>query len=342
MKIQFLNKKPAMGVLKTLLGLMLFVLLLSSCVTKKQFDEMKEIKEYYEAEAEVADSLSNVLRDVEDERKETEAQLKTATDELEQLTVTNINLNKSYQEVLKKYDRLISTNQDVLTTSSYEKQNLQEQLTARENALDQRERRLLDLEYEINEKERRIQGMETGYTELAGEVQFSRQKIRELEAMLSIKEEKMGILKDRIDESLLGFNDSDLAVRSENGRIYLTLSQQLLFKSGSSKIEWGGKKALKQVAEILNANPDIDINVEGHTDSDGNSAKNWDLSVSRATSVVNVLVSYGVDAKRIIASGRGEYVPVANNSTSDGKAKNRRTEIILSPKLDELYDILNN
>ena len=326
----------------SILALTFLIGFASSCVTKKQYDELKEIKEYYEAEADLADSLKNEYKDLVDEKKETEAQLKQTTDELEQLTVTNISLNKSYQEVLKKYNRLISQNQEVLSTSSYEKQSLQDQLSSREVMLDQRERDLNELAFALAEREQRLYAMEQGFSTLEGEVLFSQQKIAELENMLRIKEGAMEQLKDKINQTLLGFSDTDLTVTEKNGKVYISLSQNLLFKSGSAKIDWSGKKALQQLAEVLKSNPDIDINVEGHTDSDGSADKNWDLSVSRATSVVKVLTDYGVNPDRVTASGRGEHLPLTSNSTSTGKAQNRRTEIILSPKLDELYNLLNN
>jgi chemotaxis protein MotB len=113
-----------------------------------------------------------------------------------------------------------------------------------------------------------------------------------------------------------------------------------LFASGSKTINTQGRQAIKQLAGVLNVNPDINITVEGHTDTDGEAAFNWDLSVGRATTIVKELTTNGVAPERVIAAGRGEYFPVAPNTTAQGKAQNRRTEIILTPKLDVLYDLL--
>jgi chemotaxis protein MotB len=120
------------------------------------------------------------------------------------------------------------------------------------------------------------------------------------------------------------------------------MSQNLLFSSGSEDIDWRGKQALMQVAEALKTNTDFEVVVEGHTDSDGTAARNWDLSVLRATSIVKELTKYGVEPARIVAAGRGFYAPVAPNNTQQGKALNRRSEIILTPKLDDLYRIIQN
>ena len=159
--------------------------------------------------------------------------------------------------------------------------------------------------------------------------------------MLESQQAKINALRVKINQALHSFTDSDLTVSEKDGKIYVSLSHNLLFATGSSNIDWKGKKAIIQLAEVLNANPEIEIEVEGHTDSTGGAAQNWDLSVRRATSVVNVLTGQKVDPKRITASGRALYDPVDSNATAAGQAKNRRTEIILSPKLDELYKIIN-
>ncbi|MBK7870628.1 MAG: OmpA family protein [Saprospiraceae bacterium] len=148
-------------------------------------------------------------------------------------------------------------------------------------------------------------------------------------------------LRTTVSGALTGFSDTDLTVEEKNGRLYVSLSQELLFRSGSDNVESKGRQALKQLADVLKKNPEIDITVEGHTDDVGNAASNWDLSVMRATSVVKVLTTYGIEPERVTASGRGLYAPIASNATATGKAQNRRTEIILSPKLDQLYQLLD-
>jgi len=148
-------------------------------------------------------------------------------------------------------------------------------------------------------------------------------------------------LRSKVNQALLGFTDADLSVSERNGKIYVSLSQNLLFATNSDNIDWKGKKAIRSLADVLKQNPDINITVEGHTDPDGSPAKNWDLSVRRATAVVKILTETNVNAERITASGRSFYYPIASNATAAGKAKNRRTEIILSPRLDQLYKIIN-
>jgi chemotaxis protein MotB len=146
--------------------------------------------------------------------------------------------------------------------------------------------------------------------------------------------------------ALLGFNSDELSVEVKNGKVYVSMSDKLLFKSGSSAVEDKGKEALKLLGGVLDKNPDIDILVEGHTDNVPIKTSvykdNWDLSVARATSIVRILATdYKIGPTRMTASGKGEYFPKADNETAEGRAKNRRTEIILSPKLDELMKLLN-
>lgn len=152
-------------------------------------------------------------------------------------------------------------------------------------------------------------------------------------------------LNSILRNALLGFNSDELSVEIINGKVYVSMSDKLLFKSGSSAVEEKGKEALKLLAEVLNKNTDINILVEGHTDNvpikTAVYKDNWDLSVARATSIVRILsVDYKTIPARLTASGKGEYFPKADNETAEGRAKNRRTEIILSPKLDEIMQLL--
>ena len=153
-------------------------------------------------------------------------------------------------------------------------------------------------------------------------------------------------LNNILRNALLGFNSDELSVEIKNGKVYVSMSDKLLFKSGSSAVEAKGKEALKLLGGVLDKNVDIDILVEGHTDNVPIKTSvykdNWDLSVARATSIVRILATdYKITPTRMTASGKGEYFPKAGNDTFEGRAKNRRTEIILSPKLDELMKLLN-
>jgi chemotaxis protein MotB len=170
--------------------------------------------------------------------------------------------------------------------------------------------------------------------------------MREMQAIVARQDSITKRLNDVVRNALLGFNSDELTVEIKNGKVYVSLSNKLLFRSGSATVETKGLEALKVLAEVLLKNQDIDVSVEGHTDNvpiqTTQFRDNWDLSVIRATSIVRALTAiHGVSPLRVTASGKGEFMPRASNDTAEGKALNRRTEIILSPKLDELMKILD-
>jgi chemotaxis protein MotB len=172
-------------------------------------------------------------------------------------------------------------------------------------------------------------------------------RVAELQRVLAEKEAATNALRKKVADALLGFNAQDLQVNVKNGKVYVSLSEQLLFKSGSTKVDPKGQDALVKLANALKDNKDINVLVEGHTDNVPikgvvNGAKdNWDLSVLRATEITRLLTSAGLDPAQVTPSGRGQYMPVVANDTPQDKALNRRTDIILTPKLDELFSILN-
>lgn len=173
------------------------------------------------------------------------------------------------------------------------------------------------------------------------------QKLKEMQSIIAKQDSLVNNLNNIVKNALLGFNPDELTVEMKNGKVYVSMSDKLLFKSGSADVETKGKDALKKLADVLNKNNDVDILIEGHTDNvpikTAVYKDNWDLSAARATSVVRLLTDdYKLESKRLTASGKGEYFPVAPNETTEGKAKNRRTEIILSPKLDELFKLIQN
>jgi chemotaxis protein MotB len=170
-------------------------------------------------------------------------------------------------------------------------------------------------------------------------------RLRQLESVLRKQDSLLNKLNSSVKNALLGFSPDELSVEMRDGKVYVSLSDKLLFKSGDANVEMKGKEALKKLAEVLEKNQDVSIAIEGHTDNVPIKTSlykdNWDLSTARATNVVRLLTNeYRMDARRLTAAGKGEYFPVADNSTPEGKAKNRRTEIVLSPKLEELMKLI--
>ncbi len=231
--------------------------------------------------------------------------------EHEDLKSKHADLKKEYTTLGEKYAAMMSDN---FQRGYY----YEEQLKNREAKLAQKEKELAD-------RERRIAELES---EIARQDSIARR------------------LNQLLREALLGFQADELTIEIKDGKVFISMSDKLMFKSGSADVEAKGKEALTILAKVLNANPDFEITVEGHTDNvpisnSKNYKDNWDLSVARATSMVRILTeTHKINPLRITASGRGEYDPKATNSTPEGRAQNRRTEIILSPKLDELMKLI--
>ena len=220
--------------------------------------------------------------------------------------------DSTYNALNGKYNQLASTSDSKLAELSAKLDNKSRELNAKEQNLQQKDKRL-----------------------------------KELESLLAKQDSILNHLNNTVKNALLGFKSDEFSTEMKNGKVYVRLSDKLLFKSGAASIEEKGKEAIKKLSEVLNKNPDIDIAVEGHTDSipikTAQYKDNWDLSVARATNIVRSLnEEYHVNAKRLTSSGKGEFMPVASNSTPEGRAKNRRTEIVLSPKLEELFKMLEN
>ena len=171
-------------------------------------------------------------------------------------------------------------------------------------------------------------------------------RVNELEAMLRSREEAINAIRRKVTDALTGFDGKGLSISIKNGNVYVSMDDKLLFRSGSFEIDPNGARAVHDLATVLAQNPDINVMVEGHTDDvpyrpNGQLRDNLDLSAKRATTVVRLLLeNKGINPNRIIAAGRGESLPVASGKTSEARAKNRRTEIILTPKLDELMQLM--
>jgi len=173
-------------------------------------------------------------------------------------------------------------------------------------------------------------------------------RVNELERLVLEKEQNLNFLKKRVSDALLNFQGKGLTVEQRNGKVYVSMENKLLFKSGSWTVGPDGKKAIEQLANVLAENPEINVLIEGHTDSipyagRGQIKDNWDLSVVRATAIVRILSnSSTINPERLTAAGKGEFVPIQNNNTISGRSANRRIEIILTPKLYDLYELLDD
>ena len=312
-------------------AILLFAGLLSSCVSQRKYLDLEtnrdRLQKEYNSTRGLLETAQNDNRNLRADKQSLEKQLKEVQADLETANVRYTQLDRTNRDLLERYDRMLEQNRQLLEASTGERKDLLAQLSAKQQELDKRE-------WELRQRENDMETLRTS-------LQERELRVQELESAIAEKDAKLAALRDKINQALLGFSDADLTVREQNGKVYVSLSQNLLFRSGSKTINAAGKEAIGRLAQVLNANPDISITVEGHTDTDGTADLNWDLSVGRATSVVKELTRSGLDPKRIIASGRGEFFPVATNTDEQGKAQNRRTEIILTPRLDALFDLIN-
>lgn len=343
----FLSYETRVGInvkiMKTLVSLSFLTLIagitFSGCVSQNKYQMAVAENEKLKGQSRLVDSLQQVNTQLRQDVQDMTGYYKKSLQEMEQMAGTNRGIYNSYQELKEKYDRIVSQREAFNNTASYEKQNLTAQLSAYQQELDKKEQYLRNLEWELAQREERLNLMQQ--EDVRSDLATAQQTIQQLQYQLQQKNAVTQQLKTNIAQSMYGLAQSDFSVTEKRGKLYLSMSQNLLFPSGSTQLDPRGQQALRQLAQALRNNPDIDIVVEGHTDTDGTAQQNWQLSVNRAIAVINELAASGVDPARLTAAGRAFYQPIAPNTTDAGKALNRRTEIIISPKLDELMDLVN-
>ncbi len=306
--------------------------LMSSCVSKKIYNDLEnkytDLKKENRSLADEVDELHKANTEFDSVNKALTAeltQLKAERDKLQaDCTATSNNL-KALQE---SYSALEKNSNDALETNMNKNRELLAQLEAKEKAMAAEQDRL---------------------NKLRDELAASTQRLNELENMMAAKDAAMKKLKDTLSKALNAFEGKGLTVEMKNGKVYVSMENKLLFQTGSWAVGSEGRRAVVEVGKVLAQNPDITVLIEGHTDNDkilgnigGGIESNWDLSTKRATAIVNILAENGgIRKQNLTAAGRGEFAPIMTNDTPEGKAKNRRIEIILTPKLDEISKMLN-
>lgn len=302
---------------------LLIVALSTSCVSKKIYNDLE--KKYAE--------LKKDYRSIEDEnarllqsRKQLELDREALNTELDKAKSERNKWQADFDAATKKYDALQDSyaaleknSNESLKANLAKNRDLLEQLEAKEKSLALEQQRL----------------------------DASSKRLSELEALIAAKEASMKKLKETLSKALNGFEGKGLTVEQKNGKVYVSMENKLLFKSGSWAVSPEGKNAVVEVGKVLGDNADISVLIEGHTDDDpfggsGAIEDNWDLSTKRATAIVAILSeNKRVNKQNLTAAGRGEFSPLASNSTAEGKTKNRRIEIILTPRLDAIAEMLN-
>lgn len=260
---------------------------------------------------------------------------------------TNIT-GSSYRNLTSKYDKLNTLNEQLLDRLNKLMAGSEKDNAKLSSDLQMTQEQLLKKQDELKGLELRLNKQQQDLDALSAELKKREARVSELEDVLKRKDQAANDLKKKLSDALYNFENKGLTITQKNGKVYVSMDESLLFASGKTNVEPKGIEALKHVAKVLEQNTDINVLVEGHTDDvpmkgAGEIKDNWDLSVMRATSVTKImLASAKIESSRITAAGRGEFYPLDPAKTAEARKKNRRTEIILTPKLDELLKVLGN
>lgn len=310
----------------------IFILFLgTSCVSSKKYNELTGSFQECENTVQSLKEQNQMLKVQGTElQSRIEKQLKEIGEITSRLNETSLNLESS-----------TSTNQRLKQINSELESQLSSLKTGSSEAIAGLMEKLQQTQTDLNKREDILKAAQT-------ELELRSQRMKELEVALRQKDEAVKQLRQKVMDALLGFNNKGLTIQEKNGKVYVSLDEQLLFKTGQWEVDPKGQQALTNLAEVLGQNPDINVLVEGHTDNvpmrgTGSVKDNWDLSVMRATAVTRILLkNKAIEPRRITSAGRGEFFPVDEAKTTEARQKNRRTEIILTPRLDEIFRILEN
>jgi chemotaxis protein MotB len=302
-----------------------------SCVSSKLYKELEgkytTLKNDYDSLNADSEAVLNDKNTLQNQFDQLQSDYDATLLERNQLQQDLTALQKKYDTLNDAYTALEQNSSIAIADNVQKNRELLAQLEAKELALEAENDRLLKLEADMQERS---------------------QRIAELEALIASKDQAMLDLKNAISKALTAFEGKGLTVEQRDGKVYVSMENKLLFKSGSWAVGTEGRVAIEQLGTVLEDNPDIVVLIEGHTDNDpfssrGQIANNWDLSTKRATAIVQILSeNTAINPKSLTAAGRGEFAPIASNETTVGTSKNRRIEIVLTPKLDEISKLLNN
>ena len=326
-----------------ILLIILSIFLISSCITPKVYNELLDKHEIAKKNLTKNEKLILELRENLDDKERDITNLNALVEQLrkDSIALNNdlVSCQKKYNDLSTTYDLLASKSSRYMAEKAKETKELLNQLETTQSELFAKEDQLNKSTLELEEKERKL-------LDSQNELELRSLRVAELEAIINRKDSMVTALKQKISKALIGLEGDGLTIEQRNGKVYISLEEDLLFASGKYEINQTGKQALDKLSDALSYQKDLEILVEGHTDSIPLSGRglvkdNWDLSVMRATSVVKRLTSNtNLDPTQLIAAGRSEFVPISSNETSEGRGENRRIEMILSPNLDDLFKLL--
>lgn len=326
------------------LYILIGAVMLGSCVPTREFTQLNEKTNHLQEER---DELMKENEQLTVDNREMSGRIEKVESQQERLVQDSIriyrklaDLEKEKTTLERKYLDLESAHEALLRGNERETRRLLNELQGTQEDLMAKQTLLKELEASVNQQKQDV-------TRLQAELEARNARLMEMEAMLSEKDRVLDDLRTKVANALLGFDGQGLTVTRKDGKVYVSLDEKLLFKSGSTTVDPNGVKALQQLAVVLANNPDIHVMIEGHTDDvpfrKGSTIKdNWDLSVLRATSIARILMgNERINPTSLTVAGRGEYLPVDASDTPEARRKNRRTEIILSPDFSEIFRILD-
>ncbi|HOE04753.1 MAG TPA: OmpA family protein [Bacteroidales bacterium] len=333
------------------LAVVAMLVVVFSCVPARKFEEVKTAKDQCEKERTDLMGENERLTTSNNELQSEMERIKLAISALERDTAIKGNayrtLTGQYDKINQLYEQLLENQSKLREGADAETQKALRMLQETRDELQKKEDELKALEAQLNKERANLEALRAQLEVKEREIEAKNKKVSELQAILDRQDSVMNALREKVNNALLGFQGDGLTVTMKDGKVYVSLDEKLLFKSGKWEVDPKGKNALIELAKVLEKNKDINIMIEGHTDNlayagNGNIADNWDLSVKRATAIVKILLeNSSIDPTRLTAAGRGQYLPVDNANTPEARAKNRRTEIILTPKLDDLYNLFH-
>lgn len=318
--------------IKKVVCCLVIVILMPSCVSKKIYNDLEnkytDLKKENRLIADENDELHKANAEFDSVNRSLQAELEVVKADKAKLQADCTATSNNLKALQDSYAALEKNSSDALETNMAKNRDLLAQLDAKEKALATEQNRL---------------------NKLSSELASNTKRLNELESMIAAKDAAMKKLKDTLSKALNAFEGKGLTVQMKNGKVYVSMENKLLFQTGSWAVGSEGRSAVVEVGKVLAQNPDITVLIEGHTDNDkilgnigGGIENNWDLSTKRATAIVNILSeNNGIRKQNLTAAGRGEFAPLLSNDSNEGKAKNRRIEVILTPKLDEISKMLN-
>jgi chemotaxis protein MotB len=331
--------------IKPFLAVLPVIALVNACIPARQFEDIQKKEKSCRDENAILKNENQNLKTENTELKASGSAMQKSivdlTKDTSEMGSAYFRLTNLYNELTKSYDKLIANSDKLLAGNTEETRKVIAELNRTKEDLIRREDQMRKDSIALTDRENKLAELKEGIKE-------KQARVDELESILRAADSTVTTLKKAVTNALLGYTNNGLTVYEKDGRVYVSMEERLLFASGSTIVEKNGEKALKDLAKVLAENKDININVEGHTDNvpingtlPSGAKDNWELSTLRATSVVQILLKNStVDPTRITASGKGPYIPIDPASTAEARKKNRRTEIILSPKLDDLMKVL--